>query len=226
MLFNRDRFTTLKSALSESGKLRYATLGVTGLLVIGAALLGVTSAGDPTPASALAGDARTVDDQAARGTERSQEPTPSTPATPTPDPTKSTPEPAKATEKPVEEPKKPANEGGGSGDNVDIPADCSNLSGSRAIGCAVMLDSGFGMNQWSCLNTLWDHESGWNVHAENPSSGAYGIPQALPGSKMASAGGDWQNSAATQVKWGLGYIKGRYGSPCGAWGYWQSNGWY
>ena len=62
--------------------------------------------------------------------------------------------------------------------------------------------------------------------AENPSSGAYGIPQALPGSQMASAGADWQTSAATQIKWGLTYIQGRYGSPCGAWAHEQSNGWY
>jgi len=74
--------------------------------------------------------------------------------------------------------------------------------------------------------SLWNKESGWNYQAQNRSSGAYGIPQALPGSKMSSAGGDWQTNAATQVRWGLGYILGRYGSPCGAWDHSQSVGWY
>ena len=77
-------------------------------------------------------------------------------------------------------------------------------------------DFGFGSDQFSCLDSLYTGESGWNVHADNPSSSAYGIPQALPGSKMASAGPDWENDAATQIRWGLGYIKGRYGSPCSA----------
>jgi hypothetical protein len=85
---------------------------------------------------------------------------------------------------------------------------------------------GWSGSQFSCLSPLWEHESGWSVSAENPSSGAYGIPQALPGSQMASAGGDWQTNAATQIKWGLTYIQGRYGSPCGAWAHEQSAGWY
>ena len=86
---------------------------------------------------------------------------------------------------------------------------------------------GWGDDQYNCLVTLWNHESGWRVHAENSGSGAYGIPQALPGSKMASAGSDWHNSAATQIKWGLGYISARYNTPCGAWATWQAHGgWY
>jgi hypothetical protein len=83
----------------------------------------------------------------------------------------------------------------------------------------------WGGDQFSCLNSLWDRESGWNVHAANP-SGAYGIPQALPGSKMSTAGGDWQNNPATQIAWGLSYVKSRYGTPCGAWSAFQSKGWY
>ncbi|HEV7625640.1 MAG TPA: transglycosylase SLT domain-containing protein [Streptomyces sp.] len=79
--------------------------------------------------------------------------------------------------------------------------------------------------QFQCFSSIVERESGWNVHAQNP-SGAYGLVQALPGSKMASAGSDWRNSAATQVKWGVGYMKDRYGSPCGAWSFWQSNNWY
>jgi hypothetical protein len=84
---------------------------------------------------------------------------------------------------------------------------------------------GWSSSQFSCLDDLWSRESGWNVTAENP-SGAYGIPQALPGSKMASAGPDWQTDATTQIRWGLGYIKGSYGSPCGAWSHEEATGWY
>jgi hypothetical protein len=80
--------------------------------------------------------------------------------------------------------------------------------------------------QFSCLDSLWQQESGWNMYAENPSSGAFGIPQALPGSKMASAGADWATDAATQIRWGLGYIKSTYGSPCGAWSHEVADGWY
>lgn len=84
---------------------------------------------------------------------------------------------------------------------------------------------GWDGSQFQCLVDLWNRESGWRTNAANP-SGAYGIPQALPGSKMASAGPDWQNNAATQISWGLGYISDRYGTPCGAWGHSQSSGWY
>jgi hypothetical protein len=81
-------------------------------------------------------------------------------------------------------------------------------------------------SQFSCLQPPWNAESGWNASASNPSSGAYGIPQALPGSKMASAGADWQTNLATQIRWGLGYIQSVYGSPCGAWSHEQAYGWY
>ncbi|MBX6381441.1 MAG: transglycosylase SLT domain-containing protein [Microbispora sp.] len=80
--------------------------------------------------------------------------------------------------------------------------------------------------EWGCLEKLWDKESHWNERAMNRYSGAYGIPQALPGSKMASAGADWQTNPATQIKWGLNYIAGRYKSPCGAWAHSQATGWY
>jgi hypothetical protein len=85
---------------------------------------------------------------------------------------------------------------------------------------------GWPASQFSCLQPLWERESGWSVTAENPSSGAYGIPQALPGSQMASAGADWQTDAATQIHWGLSYIQSRYGSPCGAWAHEEADGWY
>jgi hypothetical protein len=79
---------------------------------------------------------------------------------------------------------------------------------------------------WNSLETMWNHESGWNEHAANPGSGAYGIPQALPGSKMSSAGPDWRNNAMTQITWGLGYVASRYGNPCHAWSFWQAHHWY
>ena len=80
--------------------------------------------------------------------------------------------------------------------------------------------------QFPYLDKLWERESGWNVHAENPYSGAYGIPQAVPGSKMASAGPNWQSWAGTQIRWGLGYIRGRYNSPRRAWLHEEADGWY
>lgn len=97
---------------------------------------------------------------------------------------------------------------------------------ARAIAQQMVASRGWGADQFSCLDRLWQRESGWNAHAMNRSSGAYGIPQSLPGSKMASAGADWQTNPATQIRWGLGYIQGRYGSPCGAWNHSQSVGWY
>lgn len=75
-------------------------------------------------------------------------------------------------------------------------------------------------DQFQCFSNIVDHESTWNYRATNPSSGAYGLVQAYPGSKMASAGADWQTNPATQIKWGLSYMNGRYGSPCGAWSFW------
>lgn len=99
-------------------------------------------------------------------------------------------------------------------------------SGStRQIGQALAAKRGWTGNQWTCLNNLWTRESGWRTTAAGY-SGAYGIPQALPGSKMASAGSDWRTNPATQITWGLNYISGRYGTPCGAWSSFQSKGWY
>jgi hypothetical protein len=80
--------------------------------------------------------------------------------------------------------------------------------------------------QFACFSNIIERESGWDVHATNPSSGAYGLGQALPGSKMASAGSDWENNPTTQIKWVLSYMDSRYGSPCGAWSFWQSHNWY
>ncbi|WNF29259.1 transglycosylase SLT domain-containing protein [Streptomyces sp. C11-1] len=81
-------------------------------------------------------------------------------------------------------------------------------------------------DQFQCFSNIVNHESTWNYRAVNPSSGAYGLMQALPGHKMSSAGADWQTNPATQIKWGLSYMDNRYGSPCGAWSFWQANNWY
>ena len=114
----------------------------------------------------------------------------------------------------------------GQSQQASTPAAHPAASGSPEQIAEAMLGSfGWSASQFSCLYPLWEHESGWSVTAANP-DGAYGIPQALPGAKMASAGANWQTNAATQIRWGLEYIKGMYGSPCGAWGHEQATGWY
>ena len=114
--------------------------------------------------------------------------------------------------------------GGGGVSTVSLPP--PNPGTAQATAYNMMPSFGFDpKTQFSCLNNIWTRESGWNYQAENP-SGAFGIPQALPGSKMASAGADWQTNPATQIKWGLGYIKSVYGTPCNAWAFWQAHGWY
>jgi hypothetical protein len=105
------------------------------------------------------------------------------------------------------------------------PAGKPDPGSAQAIGHDLVLARGWGEDQYSCLVQLFNRESHWNVYASNP-SGAYGIPQALPGSKMATVGADWQTNPATQITWGLNYIAGRYGTPCGAWAHSQSSGWY
>jgi hypothetical protein len=125
-------------------------------------------------------------------------------------------------------PAEPASTGGGGGGAAAAApsAPAPSPGSAQAIAHDMVLARGWGEGEFSCLVSLWNKESGWNTYASNSSSGAYGIPQALPGSKMASAGGDWATNPATQITWGLGYISGRYGTPCGAWGHSQSVGWY
>jgi pyruvate/2-oxoglutarate dehydrogenase complex dihydrolipoamide acyltransferase (E2) component len=96
----------------------------------------------------------------------------------------------------------------------------------RGAARAMLAEFGFADSQFSCLNSLWTRESNWLYSATNPSSGAYGIPQSLPASQMASAGADYRTNPVTQIRWGLGYIQQRYGTPCGAWAHSQSTGWY
>jgi hypothetical protein len=96
----------------------------------------------------------------------------------------------------------------------------------RTIARAMLPEFGFSSDQFSCLDSLYVSESDWDVHADNPTSSAYGIPQALPGSKMSSAGADWEHNPVTQIRWGLGYIRDVYGTPCAAWDFKQGNNWY
>ncbi|HEY7042855.1 MAG TPA: lytic transglycosylase domain-containing protein [Nocardioidaceae bacterium] len=96
----------------------------------------------------------------------------------------------------------------------------------RDIAKSMLDDHGWSSDQFSCLDSLWVSESNWNVYATNSYSGAYGIPQALPAEKMASAGPNWRTDPATQIEWGLDYIRSSYGSPCSAWYFKESNNWY
>jgi len=97
---------------------------------------------------------------------------------------------------------------------------------NRSIGRKMAAAHGWTGVQWDCLNNLWQKESGWSIHSTNASGTAGGIPQALPASKMASAGSDWRTNPATQIKWGIGYIDNRYGTACKAWAHWRSHNWY
>lgn len=105
--------------------------------------------------------------------------------------------------------------------SVTVTVDYS-IAGMQAMAQSIVGNSA----QYQCFSWIVSHESGWNYKAVNASTGAYGLVQALPGSKMASAGSDWRTNPVTQIKWGLGYMNDRYGSPCGAQQFWQANGWY
>ena len=111
--------------------------------------------------------------------------------------------------------------GGYSGVGGPLPPETA-----KAAAKSMLPAYGWGEGQYQCLEIMWTRESNWNYAAENPSSGAYGIPQSLPANKMASVASDWHDNAVTQIKWGLGYIKERYGSPCQAWAWWQKYNWY
>jgi hypothetical protein len=98
---------------------------------------------------------------------------------------------------------------------------------AKRLGHRMTKDFGYGADrQWKCLRRLWRLESSWRVHADNPYSSAYGIPQALPGKKMASAGDHWRRNATTQIRWGLRYVRARYERPCNALRFKHANGWY
>jgi hypothetical protein len=115
---------------------------------------------------------------------------------------------------------------GSSGGVTEVPATPPDPGTAQHIGYEMLPQFGFSQStQWGCLQSLWNRESGWVYDAEN-ASGAYGIPQSLPGDKMASAGADWQTNPATQIKWGLGYISQVYGTPCAAWNFELANNYY
>lgn len=105
--------------------------------------------------------------------------------------------------------------------------DRENIAEVKAVANQMAADIGWGSPaELSCIDEIFIHESNWHWNADNPYSSAWGIPQAVPGSKMASAGADWHDNPVTQIKWGYGYIAERYGTPCGAWSFWQSHHWY
>ncbi|WP_222863298.1 hypothetical protein [Agromyces mariniharenae] len=115
---------------------------------------------------------------------------------------------------------------GGGSSGPPPPGVVVDRAAAKAYAASRMAAYGWGSDQFRCLDLLWTRESGWRANAYNASSGAYGIPQSLPGSKMASAGADWRTNAATQINWGLGYIDARYGSPCAAWAHSEAVNWY
>ncbi len=123
-------------------------------------------------------------------------------------------------------------DGGGEGSGNSAPAPAANPGAgtdpdsAKAIARSMMAGHGWGDSEFSCLENLWTRESSWNYQAENASSGAYGIPQALPGTKMSEVADDWATNPTTQITWGLNYISGRYGTPCSAWAHSESVGWY
>ncbi|MBM0126639.1 transglycosylase SLT domain-containing protein [Pimelobacter simplex] len=108
---------------------------------------------------------------------------------------------------------------------VVVPTDVDPAS-NRGLGYREMIEFGFPADQWPYLDALWQRESGWNHLAENRSSGAYGIPQSLPATKMAVVGSDWRTNPQTQIRWGLAYIAARYGNAQKAWEHSQRTGWY
>ncbi|MFD1713782.1 hypothetical protein ACFSBZ_04795 [Amnibacterium flavum] len=122
----------------------------------------------------------------------------------------------------------PPSTGGPADDLATTPSGSGSLSpaDSRAYAAGQVRARGWSEAENQCLVWLWNRESGWRWDAYNTSSGAYGIPQSLPGSKMAASGADWRTSSSTQINWGLGYIAGRYGTPCGAWAHSEDVGWY
>lgn len=119
-----------------------------------------------------------------------------------------------------------AEEASGGIGSAPPPGVVVDTAGAKAYAAAAVARYGWGNGEYQCLVLLWTRESSWRADAYNASSGAYGIPQSLPGSKMASAGADWRTNAATQIEWGLSYIADRYGAPCGAWAHSEDVNWY
>jgi soluble lytic murein transglycosylase-like protein len=199
----------LRSTLVVSG----AAVAVTGLAVSAGIVTESSPIGDPAAAALAAHQASSVDSYRASGSPAVDD--------------RSRVLSRSEARSPIDEQKERAlnqQSGGQVTKRVDRTPDLSSAD-PRTIAKALLSRYGYGQDQFSCLDAIYSQESGWNPHAANP-SGAYGVPQAKPGSKMASVGSDWQDSVATQVKWGLGYIKERYSTPCGAWDHSEATGWY
>ena len=212
-----------KAALKTSLTLSSMAVVATGFAVGTGGFLGGSD--DPAPAAATnlgaaAAPAASSTSSSAPAAE------PEVVETPAPASTERAPEVTRSQSRvPVAEPKKVQTLSLGRGNAVARTEDLSDED-PRDIAQALLGEFGFSSDQFGCLDSLWTRESGWSVTADNPSSSAYGIPQALPGSKMSSAGSDWASNPVTQIRWGLGYIQDRYGSPCSAWGHSESVGWY
>jgi hypothetical protein len=160
-----------------------------------------TSPSGPRPATGLAAEGERLSGLAEAG--------PAVTPTPEPDPAPES-DPIPAPE-PVPEPE---------------PVPGGTPASNRDLARGMIDTYGWGGDQWECLDLLWQQESSWLHTAENPSSGAYGIPQSLPASKMATHGDDWATNPATQIAWGLDYVDGRYGTPCAAWSFHLDHNWY
>ncbi|MEU7819923.1 transglycosylase SLT domain-containing protein [Catellatospora sp. NPDC049133] len=224
-LLGRHRETRQRSGLARllAAHSRKIALGVLCAAVLGALGYGLAGKSDPEPLAADLAAARAAEAEAAtRDYDRLVEASPSVSATPTPSvsPTRATTPKAHV---PSTVPSKPAVKRTAS---TPTPTSCKSFTGNQLTACKLLPSFGFAYSQMSPLVKLWQHESGWNHKAENSGSGAYGIPQALPGSKMAKFGDDWKTNPATQIKWGLDYIKNRYQTPAGAWAHFQDVSWY
>lgn len=206
-----------------SHALRIAT-GLLCAALLAAAGIGVVhlrSHKSPDPAAQIAIEERA--ERASRGGART---TASPSPAPSPTPVASTPAAPATPRTTSAAPRRTAPQTTAATPSAPVPADCAAYTGNRRTGCLLLPTFGFSLREMPALDKLWTRESNWNHLARNPSSGAYGIPQALPGSKMATAGADWQTNPATQIRWGLGYIKERYGTPTKAWAFFQANNWY
>ncbi|MEV0460510.1 transglycosylase SLT domain-containing protein [Catellatospora methionotrophica] len=204
---------------------RKIALGVLCTAVLGAVGYGVAAKPDAGSVSAELAAARAAEAAAAtRDYDRlpTASPTPSAEAVPTPSASATRANTPKANRPATPKPKPTVQRTA----TTPTPTSCTRFSGNQLTACKLLPSFGFAYSQMSPLVKLWNHESGWNHKAENSGSGAYGIPQALPGSKMAKFGDDWKTNPATQIKWGLDYIKNRYDTPAGAWAHFEDVSWY
>ncbi|WP_051366497.1 aggregation-promoting factor C-terminal-like domain-containing protein [Hamadaea tsunoensis] len=203
-------------------------LAATGVLAIGGVALAAVPSHGPDPAQVAELDSQRSAQAADRDLDRtlasaspSSSPSTGPSLSPSPSPSAAQPSPKATTAKAA--PKATATR---KTTTTATPASCRAYTGNRLIACKLLPSFGFAYAQMSSLDKLWTRESDWTTTAENSGSGAYGIPQSLPGSKMASAGSDWRTNPATQIKWGLGYIRSVYGSPSAAWAHSEATGWY